>query len=391
MRLNSSTIVAAGVCGIFLLPCWSVAQIDPMHRNLLELGYDGSLVGQGPQGLYAYYYYNQPDFLNPNTALRLAIAPVYFDGELGFKHLLSPNTDVGLGLYGGGFGDNYYEVRQGSYLKSESFDGHGGGVSVSVYHLLNPGMLIPLNLIVRGGTKYSVYDDNSDTADRFVMPAGRVTGFIRTGFRIAGKEPVLFPDLGLELSCWYERQWRSGTRPYGFGGDRSINSAVSLYWVYAGLNYTWTNSGNHVSLAFTAGGSSGADRFSAWRIGGVLPLVSELPLMLPGYYYEELSAKDFVHFYGAYMIPLDHRHRLQLMVEAATACVSYLPGFEQREAWQTGAGVGLGFTSKREMFRVILRYGYGFNAIRHGREGSQSVGLLFQFNFDACRKRHRDG
>ena len=86
------------------------AQIDPEHRNLLELGYDQPLTGQGPQGIYAYYYYNTPELFNTNTALRLAIALAYVDGELGFKQWLSPTTDVGLGFYGGMIGANYYEV-----------------------------------------------------------------------------------------------------------------------------------------------------------------------------------------------------------------------------------------------------------------------------------------
>ena len=30
----------------------------------------------------------------------------------------------------------------------------------------------------------------------------------------------------------------------------------------------------------------------------------------------------------------------------------------------------------------MLRYGYGFNAIRNGKEGAQSIGLLFQYNFE---------
>lgn len=30
------------------------AQIDPYPRSLLQLGYDQSLSGQGPQSLYAY-------------------------------------------------------------------------------------------------------------------------------------------------------------------------------------------------------------------------------------------------------------------------------------------------------------------------------------------------
>jgi hypothetical protein len=117
------------------------AQIDPYPRSLLQLGYDQSLSGQGPQSLYAYYYYNDPEFLRTNVALRLAVAPVYLDGEISFRQLL-PSTDVGIGVNGGGYGENYYEVSQGHYLKGESFDGHGGGVSLNLYHLINPAHLI---------------------------------------------------------------------------------------------------------------------------------------------------------------------------------------------------------------------------------------------------------
>lgn len=76
------------------------AQVDPIGRNLVELGYDHPISGQGPQAIYAYYYYNNPDFIGTNVALRLAIAPAYLDGELGFKQLISRYTDVGIGLYG---------------------------------------------------------------------------------------------------------------------------------------------------------------------------------------------------------------------------------------------------------------------------------------------------
>ena len=58
------------------------AQIDPYARNLLQLGYDQSLPGKGPQAVYAYYYNNNPEFLRTNIALRLAVAPIYFDGEI---------------------------------------------------------------------------------------------------------------------------------------------------------------------------------------------------------------------------------------------------------------------------------------------------------------------
>ena len=358
------------------------AQIDPEHRNLLELGYDQPLTGKGPQGAYAYYYYNTPDLFNTNTALRLAIAPAYVDGELGFKQLLSPTTDVGLGFFGGMFGANYYEVRQGQYYQNESFNGSGGGASLSVYQLLNPGMLIPVNVVARAGMRELTYMDTSETADNFALPANQTVGYTREGIRVAGKEPLLYPDLGLELSVWFERQWRLDSQQYGFNNDRSISPNVNLYWVYAGLNYAWTNSGQKISFAFTAGGSSGADQLGAYRLGGVLPLVAEFPLILPGYYYEELTATGFEHFYGAYDIPLVPDHRLEFRLEAATAHVDYLNGYQQSSDWQTGVGGGLTFAPKNKSFEIVLRYGYGFNAIRNGKEGAQSVGLLFQYDFE---------
>jgi len=63
-----------------------------------------------------------------------------------------------------------------------------------------------------------------------------------------------------------------------------------------------------------------------------------------------------------------------------------LPGDAQRSSWQTGVGAGLSFAPQKKNFEIILRYGYGFNAIRDGKEGAQSVGLLFQYNFEARKK-----
>lgn len=368
-----------------------VAQVDPYRRNLLQLGWDQPVGGQGPQGVYAYYYYNNPEAVGTNTALRLALAPAYIDGEVGFRQLLSPYTDVGLGFYGGAYGDNYYEVRQGNYRRTESFDGHGGGIALSVYQLLNPGMRIPLNVVGRGGVRYSTYARNSDTRDDFELPDGRPMPFVRAGLRLAGKEPVLYPDLGLELSVWYERQWRLNDGAYGLNRDRFMNEQSDLYWVYAGLDYAWTNVGHKISFAATAGGSEDADRFSAWRLGGVLPLIAEFPLILPGYFYQELTAKRFVHLYASYLLPLGFDDRLQFRMEAASAALDYLDGFEQPDKWQTGVGCGLTYTPKNKICRIVLRYGYGFDAIRDTRDrGAHSVGLLLQYDFEQHKNWRRN-
>lgn len=181
----------------------ALAQVDPHPRNLLQLGYDQSLTGQGPKSLYAYYYYNNPEFLRTNMALRLAVAPVYLYGELGLRQVL-PHTDVGFGFSGGAFGENYYEINQGDYIQGQSFNGSGGGASLNLYHLLNPGRMIPLNVIVQGGPTYSAYGDTSKTDGQFELPEDGWRTFARAGLRLAGKEPMLYADLAMEVSVWFE-------------------------------------------------------------------------------------------------------------------------------------------------------------------------------------------
>jgi hypothetical protein len=360
----------------------ATAQVDPFERNLLQLGYDQPLAGRGPQAAYIYYYYNEPVLQQTNLALRLAVAPVYFDGELGFRELLSPQTDAGLGLSGGGFSDNFYEVRQGRYRREESFEGFGGGSALRLYHRLNPGQLIPLNAVAQGGFHGATYARTDDTAANFRVPDECINTFIRAGFRLAGKEPLLYPDLAMELSVWYERQWRFvENNEYGFANDRRVQPAADLYWLYAALNYTWTNAGTQFTFAFTAGGSEHADRFSAWRLGGVLPLAAEFPLTLPGYYYQEIAAQRFAHLNISYMFPLSENHRWQLRLGATTAYVDYVPGMGQSGHSHTGVGPDLSYTAADNTWRVVLRYGYGLNAEREGHDGAHSVGLLCQFNF----------
>jgi hypothetical protein len=368
---------------ICLLSAWHCsAQVDPQPRSLAEFGYDAPLKGQGPPGVYGFYYYNDPTLFSTNVAFRAAVTPLYLDSEIGFKQLLSPYTDVGLQFGGGAYGDDYYEVQQGKYIKDESFYGNGGGVSVAIYQRLNPGMRVPLSLIVRGGLHYSSFTTEDQSSSAFALPQDQYDPFTRVGLRLAGKEPVLYPELAMEVSAWFERQWRLDDDPYGFNDDRRISPDVDLYWLYAGMTYTFKHPGQTVSAALTAGGSDDVDRLSAWRLGGMLPLNSEYPLMIPGYFNEELTAERFVHLYAYYEFPLLPSHILKFRVEGAAANLEYVPGFEQ-SPWQTGAGCALIYQPQNKNFQVALRYGYGFNAIRDGQEGAQSIGLLFQYDFDA--------
>ena len=362
-------------------PLFASAQIDPVKRDLIQFGYNKAFEGHQPLAAYAFYYHNQPDFLRTNLTLRLAVAPTYLDSELGFVSALGPNTDLGIGLAGGGFGDDYNEIHDGKFLPDESFAGDGGEISASIYHLFNPGDEIPLNLVLRGTAHYSFFSRNDDTAAGFQLPADHGDFNVRTGLRWGGVEPTLFPPLAMELSVWYEGHLRSDTGYYGFGGDRELEKQSHLFWAEAALSYTLPKSRQNFYVRLTAGTSVDADRFSAYRLGGFLPLIAEFPLSLPGYYFQEISARQFVLLNANYLLPLDPQKRWNLDVNWGSAFVDYLPGETQPGNWLNGVGGGILYHSPSDRWKIMLDYGYGIDAIRSRGRGAQSVGVLVQFDF----------
>jgi hypothetical protein len=215
--------------------------------------------------------------------------------------------------------------------------------------------MIPLNGLIRGIAHYSTYQRNDNTDNNFQLPEDRGTFSVRTGLRWGGSEPTLFPAMAMELSAWYEGMFRTGSGTYGYG-DRSVVPQSHLFWTEALLAYTLPELKHRFYVSITAGTSINADRFSAYRLGSLLPLVAEYPLSLPGYYYQEISARNFV----------------------------LAGGLEQPGNWHTGLGGGVLY--KSSSWKVMLGYGYGVDAIRsHGR-GAQSIGMLLQFDLGKARE-----
>jgi len=372
---------------LLFVPLFACAQIDPVKRDLIQLGYNQAFEGHQPLAAYAYYYHNQPDFLRTNLTLRLAVAPVYLDSELGFIGAFGPNTDLGIGLAGGGFGDDYNEIRGGTFLPAESFAGDGGEISVSLYHLVNPGDMIPLNFVLRGTAHYAEYDRNNGTASTFQLPSDHGDFSIRTGFRWGGVEPTLFPPLAMELSVWYEGHLRNNYGYYGFSGDRELEQQSHLFWTEAALAYTRPKSQQSFYARLTAGTSVDADHFSDYRLGGFLPLIAEYPLSLPGYYYQEISARQFLLINLNYLLPLDKEKRWNIDVNVASALVDYLPGEEQPGHSLNGVGGGILYHSPSDRWKIMFDYGYGIDAIRSRGRGANTLGVLVQFDLGRLRSK----
>jgi hypothetical protein len=359
----------------------ALGQIDPQQRELVQLGFSQAVQGASPVGAYAYYYLNEPNFFGTNITLRLA--PVYLDSEIGFAHLLGPNTDLGVGLAGGGFADNYYEVRQGKYVPSESFTGDGAEGSISVYHLFNPGQLIPLSGLVRVKARLSMYQGNDELAPGFELPPNHWTLGWRVGLRLGGREPLLWPDLAMEVSAWYEGQFRTESGAYGLEDDRELEARSDLFWGRALLIYTLPKSKQSMDVSVTGGASVNADRFSAYRLGGDLPLASEFPLAIPGYFYQELSASSFAALTARYTVPLNDAKTWSLSPVGSAAVLDYVEGLDQPGHFNSGIGLEAGYRSRNGVWQVAATYGYGFEAIRSNGRGGQSVGILCQINLGA--------
>lgn len=361
-----------------------VGQIDPEKRRLIQGGYNQPLEGKGPIAGYAYFYYNEPGFYRTNLTLRVAIAPVYLDSELGFRDALGPNTDVAIGIAGGGFADSYSEVRGGRLLDSEGFTGHGGKTAASLYHRVNPGQRVPLTALVRGIFEYNTYDRDDDTAAAFKILDDRMTYHLRVGLRWGGQEPIMFPALAMEVSGWVESQFRDEAQLYGFAGDRMLESTSHRYWGRALLAYTMPEWQHRFAVNLTAGGIVDADRFSAYRLGGALPLIGEFPLMLPGYFYQEISAERFVLLSGQYSFPIAGSKRWAITSFASTALVDYVPGLDQPGNWHSGLGGGILYRSSNDAWKIMLGYSYGVDAIREDGRGANSIGILIQYDLEAA-------
>ncbi|HAB18512.1 MAG TPA: hypothetical protein PLX89_24155 [Verrucomicrobiota bacterium] len=367
----------------------SQAQIDPDRRQIVQVGYDQPLEGRGPLAAYAYFYWNEPSYPWTNTTLRAVIAPTYIDSELGFKDLLGPGTSVGVGITGGGFSDSYAEVRQGNLYEDQSFFGASMGINASIYHTFNPRepgerptslMEVPLQFMLRNSFQGAFFSDEKDTSPFFVLPENQPYYNVRTGFRWGGREPLLYPDAAFEISGWYELSERFKPGPYGFAGDRSITASPQLFWGRMLFIRKFTNQ-IRLEFSITGGGSKDADRFSAYRLGGALPLGAEFPLMIPGYYTQEISATSFALVSGYFQYPITEDGRWEIGVLGAAANVRYLPGFSLGKPWNSGLGGGFSYHSPAGNWHILVGYGYGFNAIRNGEPGGSSIGIAMQYDF----------
>lgn len=360
----------------------AAAQMDPERRQLVQVGLDQALDRRGPLAAYAYYHLNVPHFFSPKRSLRLVLAPGYADSEMGFAKALGEKTDLGVGLAGGAFADSHTEVRQHRFVRGESFNGDGVRGSLSAYHEFPQIGPVPVAGLARVEGHYAKFRRDKTTDPLFALPEPQSEVNTRLGMRLGGKEPYLSPKVAMEISAWYEARYRRSSMVYGYAGDRRIETNSQLMWGRALLIWNEKEKAHRFIAIFSGGTSVRADRFSAYKLGGDLPMASEFPLSLPGYYYQELAARSFALAGGTYIVPMS-RDRISWTASftAASVLVEYAPGFEQPGKSHTGVGGGIAYLSPKKSWQILTSYGYGINARRGRGEGGHTFGMMVQFDF----------
>lgn len=396
----SSARLLAGLASLTLVSFTAQAQFDPAPRQLLHLGANASLTDSGPLGAYAFYYWNMPDVPKTNMFLRLVIAPVYIDSELAFKSLLGEHTDLSVGAFGGLYANSYQEVDGGQWYKNQSFDGNSAGFSGSIYHRFNPDQHIPLTGVLRATMDYNAFVATDDTGrvkgvpnapGDFVLPENQPIMTYRAGLRWGGKEPMLGPILGMEISGWYELEQRTSPGGYGFANDRELERASQRFFGRAQLNYTTLESKHYIVAGLQGGGTINADRLSAYRLGGVLPYTKEFPLQIPGYFFQELSAKSFGLANLTYTIPFGAEDQWSVIGSGAAAVVDYVDGTGQPGAFNSGVGAGVGYSAPSRRWKIMSLFGYGIQAHRDNGQGGYSFGMAFEYNFGSTKTAGLEG
>lgn len=365
---------------VTLLAAAANAQIDDSKRLLLEGGYEDGLGNPGPSAPYAFLYLNRPRVLGPGSAFRLAVAPVYADGELGVPGLFGSRTDLGLGFSGGGFAFGHAQVDRGNEKRGEAFIGHGGGPSVSLYPRIGKIGPVPVNGVFRVAMNYTDYVRTTRTDALFETPPDQVTGVARAGIRAGGIEPGLDKGRAVEASVWAEARVHDKPSEYGYADDRYIARAATLLWSRIHVSLPGPLA-TRVAGGVNMGVGGHLGRLDAYRLGGMGTLTSEFPLVLPGYFTQEISARRFAHAWARTSFPYRDSRRFYIDLGIAGASLSPVPGTDPGSSRHLGFLMGVSYAPRKGGLHGQLAYGYAPTALRGTRRGAHALGLSFEIDF----------
>jgi hypothetical protein len=383
-KLPEKSCVILLIAGLFFFLLTGIstqvnAQIDPERRTNFELGFEGPLRGNGPLSGYGFLLLNRPHFKKDDLYLRAVVSP-YCMLEIIKDNLPARNHAIGIGIGGGFFENNFNEIRDGDYSRGESFWGHGGDITLSYfYHPWKIFGQIPVEGQLRVRSQYAVYERTSDTDSNYRLPED---GFIhsgRAGIRIGGLPPYLLAESALEFSLWHESEYRQKAGTIGLPGQQTEVDHLT--------QKSWGELSGKVSplpdqtagITLSAGITGSTDELSCFKMGSGLPFQNENPLLVHGYYPQEIFARRFFLLNASYSLPVvPGQENVSVQFNWDYALVGYLAGHELPRHSLNGLGADI-ILKPAKGLTFILGYGYGVDAPRHGGFGGHQVNLLMEW------------
>jgi len=355
------------------------AQIDPVPRSYLELGFEGPLRGNGPVSGYGYFLWNRPHFFDEDLYVRAIVSPYIFLEAIR-DNWPGKGQAIGISIGGGFFNNNFEQIQNGVYSRSESFQGDGAEASVSYYvHPFKIAGILPVEGLIRLGTQYALYDRTSDTSPAYRLPGDTFIHSARVGVRFGGIPPELVKTKALEFSLWHEADYRVKAGTHGSPGAlKSTDHLTQQSWVIlSGAMPVWLD--HTASVSMTAGTTGDTDELSCFRLGSALPFRDEFPFILHGYYIHEIFARSFFLLNTSYRLrPVPDFDKIMLQLDWDYALVDYLPDHELRRHCLNGLGADIIFNLTKDL-TFSAGYGYGVDAPRHGGYGGHEINLLVEW------------
>ena len=149
---------------------------------------------------------------------------------------------------------------------------------------------------------------------------------------------------------WYEPSYRVKAGTYGFPErPQELEHFTQKAWARTGGIFTLFQH-HTVQGFFTAGTAENSDALTSFRLGSALPFRSEFPLILHGYYVEEVFARRFWLLNLAYRFPVvPDSERIQLQLSFDYARVDYASGHELPRHGLRGVGIDLSLALTKQI------------------------------------------
>jgi len=363
----------------FILPTEAIGEIDPERRTNMEVGFAGPLYNNGPLGGYGMVLFNRPHFRDQDTYL-LAILSPYLFAEVIRDKWPAEGHALGFSIGGGFLINDFDQVRDGSYVRRESFRGHGADTAFSYYLRPTPiGGELPVDGILRFASRYAIYQRSGDTDPAYLLPADSFVHSVKVGVRVGGVPPELLPEKALEVSLWHQVDYRVKTGLHGLPGQRQETEHLTqqTWGSLGGTMPLWREQSGSVMMS--AGTSGRTDEFSCYRMGSGLRFQDEVPLILHGYYFREIFARSFFLLNTSYRFaPIPAMERLQLQLNYDYALIGYLPGHDLPRSSLNGLGADIILRFPDDI-TLVMGYGYGVDGPRHGGFGGHQINVMFEW------------